>query len=136
MSDRRFRANKQGELFTVTTRSAVSLDLKDPLVADQVDWTTMEERAQRIRRKKLKNAAGKPPRLRELLGALVLMAWRKMTCRDAEDQIRHYAPARYLCGLLDSNWTPDFTTIQDFHQLMGEEGVRLLNEYVLELAVS
>ena len=58
-----------------------------------------------------------------------------MPYRDAEDQIRHYAPARYLCGLTESDWTPDFTTIQDFTELLGEEGVKLLNEYVVRTAV-
>lgn len=54
-----------------------------------------------------------------------------MTYREAEDQIRHYGPARYLCGLTDGTWTPDHTTIQDFTELMGEDGMRELNEYVL-----
>jgi hypothetical protein len=72
--------------------------------------------------------------LRALIGAVLLMATRRMPYRDAEDQIRHYAPARYLCGLTDSDWTPDFTTIQEFTQLLGEEGVEMLNEYVVGAA--
>jgi molybdopterin converting factor small subunit len=63
------------------------------------------------------------------------MATRKLTYREAEDQIRYYAPARYLCGLTETTWTPDFTTIQDFTELMGEEGIKLINQYVVELAV-
>ena len=66
---------------------------------------------------------------------MAFMAVRKLTYRDAEDQIQYYAPARYLCGLTETEWTPDFTTIQDFTQLMGEEGVRLINQYVVKLAV-
>jgi hypothetical protein len=130
--------SRQGELFAPPTKASVDLDHEHPLVqiAEQLDWTEAKSRVERIRRKKLKNRAGRRPHLRALIGALILMAWRKMTYRDAEDQIRHYAPARYLCGLMDSKWTPDFTTIQDFHQLMGEDGVRLLNDYVLELAVA
>jgi hypothetical protein len=54
--------------------------------------------------------------------------------REVEEQIRYYAPARYLCGLTETNWTPDFTTIQDFAQLMGEDGVKLINEGVVEQA--
>jgi hypothetical protein len=63
------------------------------------------------------------------------MSWKKMPYRDAEDQVRYYAPARYLCGLCESKWTPDFTTIQDFHQLLGEDGIALINDAVLKLAV-
>jgi hypothetical protein len=40
-----------------------------------------------------------------------------------------------LCGLTETDWTPDFTTIQDFAQLMGEDGMKLINEGVVEQAV-
>lgn len=66
----------------------------------------------------------------------MLRATKRMTFRDAEDQIRYYAPARYLCGLSESDWTPDHDTIHDFIQLMGEEGAVLINEYVVKLAVT
>ena len=104
-------------------------------VTDTLDWTEMEDRAQQIRSAKFKNAAGRPPHLRALLGATVFMATRKVAYREAEDLIRYYAPARYLCGLTETAWTPDFTTIQDFTELMGEEGIKLINQYVVELAV-
>jgi hypothetical protein len=39
------------------------------VLTDAVDWTEMEARAERIRESKLKNAAGRPPRLRATLGA-------------------------------------------------------------------
>ena len=58
-----------------------------------------------------------------------------MTLREAEDLIRHYAPARYLCGLMDTDWSPDHNTLHDFEKLLGEEGVRRLNEYVVKRAV-
>jgi molybdopterin converting factor small subunit len=104
-------------------------------VTNSLDWTEMEERAQQIRSAKLKNAAGRPPHLRTLLGSTLLMATRKLTYREAEDLIRYYAPARYLCGLTETEWTPDFTTIQDFTELMGEEGIKLINQYVVQMAV-
>jgi len=104
-------------------------------VTDTLDWTEMEERAQQIRSSKLKNAAGRPPHLRATLGAMLLMATRKLTYRETEDLIRYYAPARYLCGLTETEWTPDFTTIQDFTELMGEEGIKLINQYVVQMAV-
>jgi molybdopterin converting factor small subunit len=104
-------------------------------LTDTLDWTELEDRAQQIRASKLKNAAGRPPHLRATLGAMLLMAGRRLTYREAEDLIRYYAPARYLCGLTETEWTPDFTTIQDFTDLMGEEGIRLFNQYVVGLAV-
>jgi transposase-like protein DUF772 len=105
------------------------------VLTDTVDWTEMEVRAEKIRAKKLKSAAGRPPHLRATLGALTLMALRRLPYREVEEQIRYYAPARYLCGLTETEWTPDFTTIQDFAQLMGEDGVKLINEGVVEQAV-
>jgi len=104
-------------------------------LADTLDWTALEASAQRIRLGKLKNSAGRHPHLRANLGAMLLMSSRSMGYREAEDMIRYYAPARYLCGLTETDWTPDFTTIQDFTELMGEEGIRLINEQVVLRAV-
>jgi hypothetical protein len=105
------------------------------MITEETDWTELEELVQAIRRSKLKNEAGRPPHLRALIGALVFRALRKMTYRDTEDQIRHYAPARYLCGLTETDWTPDANTIQDFEQLLGEDGVKKVNEHVVKWAV-
>lgn len=138
MSARRLGGSSQPELFPRTKRPAITLPDNHPMVvlADTVDWTELEIRAEKVRRKKLKNAAGRPPALRATLGALTLMAIRKMPYREAEEQIRYYAPARYLCGLTETDWTPDFTTIQDFAQLLGEDGCRLINEAVVKQAVA
>lgn len=129
--------NRQPNLFPRSKRSTIAIAENHRLVqvTDTTDWTELEGRAQKVRARKLKNGAGRPPHLRALLGALIFMALRRVTYRDAEDLIRYYAPARYLCGLTETEWTPDFTTIQDFTELMGEDGVRLINEYVVELAV-
>ncbi len=130
-------ANRQRELFHRSKRPTIPIADNHRLVhlTDSLDWTELEERAQQIRTAKLKNGAGRPPQLRPLLGAVILMATRRLTYREAEDQIRYYAPARYLCSLTETDWTPDFTTIQDFTELMGEEGLRLLNQYAVGLAV-
>ena len=96
-----------------------------------LDWTELEVRAETIRASKLKNGAGRPPQLRALLGAMVLRATRYMPYRVLADHIRHYAPARYLCGLTETEWSPDANTIQDFEELMGEDGMKRLNEYVV-----
>ena len=55
----------------------------------------------------------------------MLRALRYRTFRDLEDLIRYYAPARLLCGLTETDWSPDANTIQDFEQLLGEDGVTL-----------
>ena len=49
-----------------------------------------------ITRRQLELFAGRKPHLRALIGAVILMATRRMTYREAEDQIRHYGPTRYL----------------------------------------
>ena len=130
-------ANRQPDLLPRSKCPTIPIaeDHRLVKVTDTLDWNEIEERAQQIRSAKLKNAAGRPPHLRALLGSTLLMATRKLTYREAEDQIRYYAPARYLCGLTETTWTPDFTTIQDFTELMGEEGIKLINQYVVELAV-
>src|SRR5262245_37451971 len=136
MATRRQRS-RQGELFVRSTRPARALDENHRLVllSHEIDWTALEELVQAIRLSKLKNEAGRPPHLRALIGALVFRATRKMTYRDTEEQIRHYAPARYLCGLTETDWTPDANTIQDFEELLGEDGTGKLNEYVVKWAV-
>ena len=123
--------SRQPELFERSKRPTIPIDLNHRLVllTDETDWTELEERVEEIRMGKLKSAAGRPPHLRALIGALVLKATRDMTWREAEDLIRYYAPARYLCGLTETEWSPDHTTLHDFAVLLGEEGVRLINEY-------
>jgi hypothetical protein len=115
----------------------ISLDENHPLVqlTDRLDWTELEVRAEAIRASKLKNGAGRPPHLRTLLGAMVLKATRYRPYRVLEDTIRYYAPARYLCGLTETDWSPDHRTLHDFFELMGEEGARFVNEYAVEWAV-
>ena len=107
--------NRQPELFPRARKTTIPLSAQHPMVvlSDTLDWTEMEVRAEKIREKKLKNGAGRPPHLRALLGALTVMAVRRLPYRETEEQIRYYAPARYLCGLTETEWTPDFTTIQD-----------------------
>jgi hypothetical protein len=137
MSRRPSGGSRQPDLVPRSKRSAITVPENHPMVVltDTVDWTEMEVRAEKIRAKKLKNAAGRPPHLRATLGALTLMAIRQRPYRELEDQIRYYAPARYLCGLTETDWTPDFTTIHDFAQLLGEDGVKLINEGIVEQAV-
>jgi IS5 family transposase len=134
---RRRRGSRQAELFARSKCPVIPIDPVHRLVllTEEIDWTELQELVQAIRESKLKSAAGRPPRLRALVGALVLRATRHMTYRETEDQIRHYAPARYLCGLTETDWWPDANTIQDFEQLLGEDGVKRINEFVVKWAV-
>lgn len=130
--------NRQAELFPRSTRPTMPIEPSHRLLllTDRIDWTELLEFVENIRLSKVKNAAGRPPQLRALTGALLLKATRDMTWREAEDLIRHYAPARYLCGLTETEWTPDFTTLHDFAVLLGEDGVKLINEYAVKWAVA
>ena len=137
MSTRRKGGNMQAELFARSTRPVIVIEDNHRLVrmTQEIDWTALELLVEEIRRSKLKNAAGRPPHLRALIGAVALRATHQMSYRDTEDQIRHYAPARYLCGLTETEWTPDANTVQDFEELMGEDGMKRINEYVVKEAV-
>jgi len=130
--------SRQPELFARSKSPTIPIAENHRLLVltDEIDWTELEELIQAIRLSKLKSEAGRPPHLRALAGALVLRATRKMTYRETEDQIRYYAPARYLCGLTETDWSPDANTIQDFEQLLGEDGVRQVNERVVKWAVA
>lgn len=137
MATPRRQRSRQGELFARARRATIALDETHRLVlmTHELDWTELEEVVQAIRMSKLKSAAGRPPHLRALIGAVLFRATRKMTYRVTEEQIRHYAPARYLCGLTETEWTPDANTIQDFEELLGEDGTKKLNEYVVQRGV-
>jgi IS5 family transposase len=130
-------SNRQREMFARSTRPTIPVNPSHRLAVLEktIDWTELERRAQMIRSMKLKNGAGSPPHLRALNGAMVLGAGRTMSYREAEDQIRHYAPARLLCGLTETEWSPDHRTIHDYAKLMGPEGMQLFNEYAVGLAV-
>lgn len=138
MAATRRQRSRQPELFSRSKRSTIAIDENHRLVrvTEEVDWTELEELVEAIRMEKLKSAAGRPPHLRALIGAVLLRSTRHMAYRETEDYIRYYAPARYLCGLTETDWTPDANTIQDFEQLLGEDGVKRLNEYVVKWAVA
>ena len=131
-------ASRQAELFPRSKRPTIPIEENHRLVlmTDGIDWTELLDIVEQIRLSKVKNGAGRPPHLRAMVGALLLKATRDMTLREAEDLVRHYAPARYLCGLTEAEWTPDFRTLNDFEILMGEDGVRIINEYTVKQAVA
>jgi len=88
MAGRRPRS-RQPELFARSKRSVIEIAPTHRLVmiTEETDWTALEELVQGIRRRKLKNEAGRPPHLRALIGAVMFRALRKMSYRDTEDQI-------------------------------------------------
>lgn len=100
-------------------------------LSDLISWPDLIEVAMSIRASKVKALVGPEPHYRELLGAIALMSVRQITYRQAEDLIAHYAPARYLCNLMDSAWSPDHITIFDFTQMMGPEGMAHFNKQFL-----
>jgi hypothetical protein len=116
--------------------ATISIKDKHELVqlADIAPWPDIIESAMSIRASKVKALVGPEPHYRELLGAIALMSVRQITYRQAEDLIAHYAPARYLCNLMDSNWSPDHITIFEFTQMMGPEGMETFNHQFLSHA--
>jgi hypothetical protein len=114
----------------------ISIREKHELVrlTELTPWPELIEAAQGIRASKVKALVGPEPHYRELLGAIALMSVRQITYRQAEDLIAHYAPARYLCNLMDSSWCPDHITIFEFTQMMGPEGMEIFNKTFLSKA--
>ena len=95
MPKKRGGGSRQPELIERSKRTTIPIDPHHRLVVltDETDWTELEERVEAIRMGKLKNAAGRPPHLRALIGALLLKATRDMTWREAEDLIRFHEKA-------------------------------------------
>lgn len=138
MSKKARGGSRQADLFPRSKRPTIPIEENHRLVlmTDDIDWTELLDIVEHIRESKVKNAAGRTPHLRALVGGLLLKASRDATLREAADLIRHYAPARYLCGLTETEWSPDFRTLHDFEVLMGEDGVRVINEYTVKQAVA
>jgi IS5 family transposase len=103
-------------------------------LAEVIPWPEQIEIAMNCRAAKVKALVGPEPHYRELLGAVALMSVRSITYRQAEDLIKHYGPARYLCNLMDSSWSPDHITIFEFVQMLGPEGMEQLNKTFLKEA--
>ena len=125
----------QRSLFEQSTRVKIILKDDHELVklTELINWTELTTIAATIRDGK-KVVSGPRPRYRALLGAVALMATKKMTYRDAEDLIAHYAPARYLCDLMDSDLHLDHVTIFDFTKMLGDTGLAQINRSVLSKA--
>jgi transposase, IS5 family len=126
----------QPSLFEQSKRANIAIDPTHELVtlAHLINWTVLIALATEIREQKVKKASGPQPQYRALLGAMALMAIKNMTYREAEDLIAYYAPARYLCELMDSDMRLDHVSIFEFAKMLGPEGLEKVNEVVLGLA--
>lgn len=127
----------QPSLFDQSTQVKISLNREHNLykLTQLINWSALIAFVENIRESKTLKSTGPKPRYRALLGAIVLMAMKKMTYREAEDSIAHYAPARYLCELMDSDMTVDHVTIFEFTQMLGPDGMNSLNEMILTTAM-
>jgi IS5 family transposase len=124
--------------------SSVSIKIQENhplvLVTAAVNWDEYIKKVEEIRQKKLKRPhVGRSPHLRQMIGAVILRALKRCTLQEAMDLMRHYAPARILCGFIDekgvdSGWTPDFRTLSDFEALLGADGIAELTADLLRSA--
>ncbi|MGK5086818.1 hypothetical protein WDW86_04615 [Bdellovibrionota bacterium FG-2] len=130
-------AQKQDSLFAPTLRNIpIAIDPSHPMVrlADILDWDAIVGVAERIRDTKISSNVGAKPHLRANVGAVVVRSMKSCDLRTASDLIQNYLPARYLCELHESQWTPDFRTLSDFEIMLGDEGLAEINMIVLHAA--
>lgn len=103
-------------------------------LGNAMDWEKAIAIAEERRASVRKYLSGPTPNYRENIGAIMVRALESCTFRKAEDLIQHYAPARYLCGLADSSWTPNFRTQCDFEIMLGAEGLAAISTLFLLVA--
>ena len=99
-----------------------------------LDWDLMQAIAEAHRSEKIISTRGLTPHYRALNGAVVVRSLKGCDLRSAEDYIRNYIPARYLCDLHNSTWTPDHNTIWDYEVMLGEKGLAEMSDYILRTA--
>jgi hypothetical protein len=103
-------------------------------LTDAMDWEALVQIAENIRQTKIKANCGVRPHMRTNLGAVVLRSMKSCDLRTAEDLIKNYVPARYMCELHLSRNNLDHNTLWDFEEMLGESGLALINEHVLKKA--
>lgn len=115
---------------------ALPIDPNHPMMrlTHQIDWQLLEEIAREQRSKVIKSTRGTQPNYRANCGAVVVRSLKSLDLRTTEDMVRNYLPARYMCNLQNSLWTPDHDTIWEFEVMLGEEGLSLFSRHVLSLA--
>jgi hypothetical protein len=126
--------SQQMKLFGANRKAIpLAIDPEHSMVrlSEVLDWEVLVGIAEKRREQVITSPAGAKPHLRANVGAVVVRAMKSCDLRSAEDLIRNYLPARYLCDLHESDWTPDFRTLSDFEILLGEEGLSEINVHVL-----
>jgi len=126
----------QDPLFPPSKTAEITIDESHTLVklTEIIKWSELTILAMDIREASGKKNTGPITHYRCLLGAVALMAMRKINFRQAEDLIANYVPARYLCGLMESDWKVDHVTIFDFTKMLGPNGMEELNKKILGIA--
>jgi hypothetical protein len=104
------------------------------ILSKALDWDLGQAIAEASRAEKVVSSRGQQRHYRALNGAVVVRALKGCDYRTAEDLIRNYGPARYLCDLHNSEWTPDHNTIWDYEKMLGESGIREWVDHVLQAA--
>jgi len=112
----------------------IPMDHEMVILSNAIDWDLGRAIAEVHRNEKVHSTRGQQPHYRALNGAVVFRALKGCDYRTAEDMIRNYGPARYLCDLQNSHWTPDHNTIWDYEQMLGEKGLAEWTDYVLRAA--
>jgi len=112
----------------------LSSDHQMVILCKALDWDYMQILAETQRDLVIKSNRGLKPHYRALNGAVVVRALRDSDFRTTEDLIRNYTPARYLCDLQNSYWTPDHVAIWEYEGMLGEDGLKALTDYVLRIA--
>lgn len=106
------------------------------ILSKTLDWDLMQAIAETCRDEVIKSNQGLKPHYRALNGAIVVRTLRNCDYRSTEDLIRHYNPARYLCDLQNSQWSPDHVSIWEYEGMLGESGMQELTDYILINAAS
>lgn len=104
------------------------------ILSQTIDWDLFQAISEIHRERTIISTRGQKPHFRALCGALAVRVLRSCDFRTAEDLIRNYLPARYMCDLQNSDWTPDHNTIWEFEVMLGEEGLQEINDSILKTA--
>jgi hypothetical protein len=105
------------------------------IISKALDWDLMQVIGETRREMVVKSNRGLKPHYRALNGAMVVRTLENSDFRKTEDLIRNYNPARYLCDLQNSDWTPDHVAIWEYEGMLGEGGLQELTDYVLRTAL-
>ena len=104
------------------------------ILSKALDWDLMQVIGEANRDKIVTSNRGLKPHYRALNGAIVVRTMKGSNYRATEDLIRNYNPARYLCDLQNSRWTPDHVAIWEYEGMLGESGMQELTDYILRMA--